>query len=415
MATISNGTGAIIVADGASLAVKLRRAERRHELRALALLAPLIAFMVVFFVLPIGTMLMRSVENHEVVSTLPRTVAVMRTWDGYGIPDEAAFAAIAADLRDAARNKTAQTLGIRLNIELADFRTLIAKTARSIESVKTAPFKDALVRIDPRWNDPRYWTVIWRNTSSITDYFYLTAVDIEQNAKHEFQLRPADQRIYMPILLRTFWISLVVTALCLAIGYPVAILLARQPPGRANILMFFVLIPFWTSLLVRTIGWVVLLQERGIINDVLIWLGLTSHRYQLIYNRTGLLIAMVHVLLPFMVLPLYSVMKGINPSYMRAARSLGANSFVAFITVYLPQSWPGVIAGSFLVFILAIGYYITPELVGGPGDQMISHFIAYYIDFLINWGQACALAVLLLVCVLIVVAVSFRFLRLGET
>lgn len=403
----------ITTADGTPLALKLRRSERRNELKAVGLVLPLLAFMIVFFALPIATMLTRSVENREVVSTLPRAVSVMREWDGHGIPDEPAFAALAADLREAARDKTAQTLGIRLNIELPDFRTLIAKTARSIGGV-TAPYKEALLHIDPRWNDPRYWAVLWRNTSQYTSFFYLTAIDVERGRDHELKIKSPDDRIYLPILFRTFWISLLVTALCLAIGYPVAYLLAQQPPGRANILMFFVLVPFWTSLLVRTIGWVVLLQERGVLNDFLIWLGLTTHRYQLIYNRTGLLIAMVHVLLPFMILPLYSVMKGINPSYMRAARSLGASSPVAFITVYLPQSWPGIAAGSFLVFILAIGYYITPELVGGPGDQMISHFIAYYTDFLINWGQASALAAVLLVSVIAVIVAASRFLRFGE-
>lgn len=404
----------IIAADGAALAVKLRRAERRNELKAFGLMLPLLTFMLVFFLLPIGTTLLRSVENDEVATILPRAVEVMRKWDGHGVPDEDAFAALAADLREAARNRTAQSLGIRLNIELADYRTLIARTARSIGQVEGAPYKDALIRIDARWNEARFWAVIWRNTSHYTGYFYLTALDLERNTNQEIQLKPADQRIYLPILFRTFWISLLVTGLCLTIGYPVAFLLARQPPERANILMFFVLVPFWTSLLVRTIGWIVLLQEHGVVNDFLLSLGVTTQRHQLIYNRTGLLIAMVHVLLPFMILPLYSVMKGINPSYMRAARSLGANSVVAFLTVYLPQSWSGIVAGSFLVFILAIGYYITPELVGGPGDQMISHFIAYYTDFLINWGQASALAVMLLVSVLVFVAVSFRFLRLGE-
>jgi putative spermidine/putrescine transport system permease protein len=408
------GSAFVSSADDIPLAVKMRRARRKKELEAFGLMLPLLAFMLVFFIFPILTMLVRSVENKEVVSLLPQTMAAMSDWNGTGVPDEPVFAALAADLRNDYRNKTAQRLAVRLNFEIADFRTLILKTSRAVGKMISGPYRDQFAQLDERWNEPRYWAVLWQNRSQFTDYYYLTALDLERNTEHKLQRIAPDQRIYIPIFIRTVWISLLVTLLCFLLGYPVAFFLARQPVGRANILMFFVLVPFWTSLLVRTIGWVVLLQERGVLNDFLLWLGLTTHRYQLIYNRTGLLIAMVHVLLPFMILPLFSVMRTIDTNYVRAARSLGANPLIAFLTVYFPQSMPGVSAGCFLVFILAIGYYITPELVGGPGDQMISHFIAYYIDFLINWGQATALATILLVVVVTLCAFSFRFLRLTE-
>jgi putative spermidine/putrescine transport system permease protein len=168
--------------------------------------------------------------------------------------------------------------------------------------------------------------------------------------------------------------------------------------------MILVLLPFWTSLLVRTTAWVVLLQNKGIVNDSLIALGILQEPTQLIYNRIGVYVAMTHVLLPFMILPLYSVMRGISPSFVRAARSLGAPPTTAFLRVYLPQCLPGIGAGCLLVFVLALGYYITPALVGGAGDQMIAYFIAFYTTATINWGLASALGVVLLVATLMLCA-----------
>jgi putative spermidine/putrescine transport system permease protein len=165
-----------------------------------------------------------------------------------------------------------------------------------------------------------------------------------------------------------------------------------------------VLLPFWTSLLVRTTAWVVLLQNKGIVNDSLIALGVLQEPTQLIYNRIGVCVAMTHVLLPFMILPLYSVMRGISPSFVRAARSLGSPPTTAFLRVYLPQCLPGIGAGCLLVFVLALGYYITPALVGGAGDQMIAYFIAFYTTSTINWGLASALGVVLLVATLVLCA-----------
>ena len=148
------------------------------------------------------------------------------------------------------------------------------------------------------------------------------------------------------------------------------------------------LLPFWTSLLVRTAAWKVLLQQQGVINDILVWSGIISdaNRLVMINNATGTIIAMTHILLPFMILPLYSVMKTIPPSYVRAAKSLGANDWTAFWRVYFPQTVPGIGAGAILVFILSIGYYITPELVGGTTGIFISNRIAYHISTLAELG-----------------------------
>ncbi|MCY3777514.1 MAG: ABC transporter permease, partial [Candidatus Aminicenantes bacterium] len=173
------------------------------------------------------------------------------------------------------------------------------------------------------------------------------------------------------------------------------------PPRRANLLLLLVLVPFWTSLLVRTTSWIVLLQTEGVVNDLLVALGLIAdeNRISMIYNMTGTVVAMTHVLLPFMVLPIYSVMRTIPPLYMSAAASLGASFPQAFRRVYWPQTLPGVGAGSLLVFILSIGYYITPALVGGQSGQLISNMIAYHMQQSLNWGLAAALGSILLGCV----------------
>ena len=210
-------------------------------------------------------------------------------------------------------------------------------------------------------------------------------------------LRPRDEAIFLGIFWRTIKISLIVTLACFLLAYPLAHMLAHLPRSTGNAFMIVVLVPFWTSLLVRTSSWIVLLQREGIINDLLISLGITGEPMQLIYNRTGVYVAMTHVLLPFMILPIYNTMINISPAYMRAAISLGAHPFVAFRKVYFPLTMAGVVAGCLLVFILSLGYYITPALVGGPADQMIAYFIAFYTNQTINWGLASALATVLLI------------------
>jgi putative spermidine/putrescine transport system permease protein len=195
--------------------------------------------------------------------------------------------------------------------------------------------------------------------------------------------------------------SLIITAACLVLAYPLAYMLATLPDRSANLLMICVLLPFWTSVLVRVAAWIVILQNNGLVNTFLEHFGLIDSPLQLVFNRFGVYVAMVHIMLPFMILPLYSVMKSIPQTYQRAAISLGCPPMVSFWLVYFPQTYAGIGAGCLLVFILSIGYYITPALLGGPSDQMVSYFVAFYTNTTINWGMATALGGLLLLATLI--------------
>jgi len=524
-------TGPMTAADGTPLKKSLARALRRQKLRALALVAPLLIFVLMTFIIPIADMLFRSVENSIVSDTLPRTVLALKDWDSTAgdIPDEPVFAALALDFQIAAETKTHTRLASRLNYEDPGISSLFRKTGRGADDIgkaamatftdldaawkdpatvaalvgaddwlkaesdwaagdkaaaqpafkprdgigallpntastyaafaedtrasgskavtktklwpvlftalsddltaadpaalsaapagmgaqltaaaaalKAAPpvsYKDAFLQIDDGWADLDAWKTIKAYSPDYTPGYFLNAVDLEQGPQG-IHVRSEDQRIYVKLFVRTLWMSLLITFSCLVLGYPVAWLLANLRASTANILMILVLLPFWTSLLVRTSAWKVLLQQQGVINDILVWLGFVddANRLVMINNQTGTIIAMTHILLPFMILPLYSVMKTVPPTYLRAAKSLGATPWTAFWRVYFPQSVPGIGAGSILVFILAIGYYITPELVGGTQGVFISNRIAYHISSSLNWGLAAALGTILLGAVLL--------------
>ena len=257
---------------------------------------------------------------------------------------------------------------------------------------------------------PRDWRAIRTAGDRLTARHYLNAVDLQRLPDGSIARQPPERRIYVPLLWRTLVISLGITGLCLLLGYPVAYLIAHAPSRRAGLLLGLVLLPFWTSLLVRTTSWIVLLQTQGVVNDLLVAVGLVADdgRIALIYNMTGTVVAMTHILLPFMVLPIYSIMRAIPPQQMNAAASLGASFPRAFLRVYWPQTLSGVGAGSLLVFILAIGYYITPALVGGQSGQLISNFIAYHMQTSLNWGLAGALGGILLACVAVLYLVYDR-------
>ncbi|MGQ9365002.1 ABC transporter permease [Azospirillum sp. ST 5-10] len=391
------------------LKVRLRRAERMRRTKALALVVPLLLFLLFTFLVPIAGMLWRSVDDWEVAEVLPRTAVALAAWDGRGLPEEEAYAALAADLKEAYEARTVAVAAKRLNYAQPGFRTLLMGTARRIKTLpEPGQAKAALLDADPAWGERGTWAAIRGARGPLTDFYLLAALDLRRDADGAVVAAPAEQSIYRDVFARTFGIGLGVTALCLLLGFPVAYLLATLPARTSNLLMIFVLLPFWTSLLVRTCAWIVLLQGQGVVNDALRWAGLIDEPLRLIYNRTGVLIAMTHVLLPFMILPLYSVMKAIPPAYLRAAASLGAPPAVAFVRVYLPQTVPGIGAGCLLVFILAIGYYITPALVGGAGDQMISYFIAFYTTDTVNWGLASALGAVLLLATLLLAVVYGR-------
>jgi len=528
----------MLAADGTPLKTSLARALRRQKLRALALIAPLLLFVVITFVIPIATMLFRSVENEIVSTTMPQATAALQSWDEESgdAPGEDVFQGLFFDLFKAAEAREHTKLGTRLNYEQTGTSSLFRTSGRNLDDVgelwqdpieEIAPaledgetwfaimngtggndllearrdlwngmvpgefngdvgltlsgemaemlpltttayadwaifeaieeeedistsdpweavyaalgldlrnpdtvaavnaysgphaedlqlvaanrdqlpdlmFRDAFAELDEDWLDPEVWQTIKIYSPNLTPGYFLNAVDMELGTEGA-QMRPENQQLYITLFIRTLWMSLLITGSCIVLGYPVAWLLANLPLRTANVLMILVLLPFWTSLLVRTSAWKVLLQQQGVINDILVWLGFVddANRLILMNNATGTVIAMTHILLPFMILPLYSVMKTIPPSYMRAAKSLGATNATAFWRVYFPQSVPGIGAGSILVFILSIGYYITPEIVGGTDGVFISNRIAFHISSSLNWGLAAALGSILLAVVLL--------------
>ncbi len=397
--------GKLTTSDGRSLKTALRQAERRRRLTALALVAPLLFFILSFFVFPIAQMMWRSVDNPQVVRALPNTLEALRGWDGRDVPGEAVFAALHADfMADSElprREQAIGPLGIRLNYELSAARGAISRTARQVSGFE-APYRDAFLSAHRLWGDPALWRVIQREGRPLTSAYYIAALDRQFDDQGNIVLRDENRRIYVQLFIRTILLSVAITFLTFLLGFPIAYYLSILPMRYSSLLMICVLLPFWTSLLVRTSAWIVLLQQQGVINSALVAMGIIGDdgRLSMIYNMTGTIVAMTHILLPFMVLPLYSVMKTIPPSYMRAAKSLGATPFTAFRRVYFPQTLPGIGAGGVLVFIISIGYYITPALVGGQSGRMISNEIARHMQQSLNWGLAAALGTMLLVGVL---------------
>ena len=404
----------LTTADGVPLKISLRRAGRRSQFRDLALVAPLLAFILLSFVIPIGTMLYDAIDNPEIVQNLPRTTQALQDWNDDGVPGEGTFAALAADLKETQHAHTTTIVGRRLNYEIPGMRDVLLDTARAVARRDNGPWKPVFLKVDPSWGEHDLWMTLQRASHRITSYYLLAALDLRWNGANHLARVPADQAIFVDLFLRTFWISFLVTVTTLVLGYPVAYLLATLPVRTGNLLLILVLLPFWTSLLVRTTAWVVLLQTHGVINDTLSWLHLINRPLRLIYDRGGTVMAMTHIQLPFTLLPIYSVMKTISPTYLRAARSLGAGPFHAFWRVYFPQTLPGVGAGCLLTFILSLGYYITPALVGGPLDQMVGYFVALYTNQELNWGMASALGTVLLAVTLALYVVYNRLVGIDK-
>ena len=397
----------ITTSDGVPLKVSLARATRRQRIQALVLVLPLLLFLLVAFVLPIGEMLFRSFYSPVGSSVMPSFTKVIKDWDGEGLPPEAMFEVFVKDMTKARESneigKTIGNLATRINYEIPGSRGLFTKSARKVKNITEGPYKEALIALDKRWENQHVWRTLQRVSSDYTISFYLAALDLKVDENNEIVRADPLYRIYVPILFKTLWLSALITAICLLIAYPVSYLLATLPLRTSNLLMIMVLLPFWTSLLVRTTAWIAMLQTEGIVNDILVFTRVIPEdgRIQMIYNMTGTIVAMVHILLPFMILPLYSVMKTIPPYYMRAARSLGATGTYSFVKVYFPQTIPGIAAGTLLVFILAIGYYITPALVGGNDGLLISNLIADHIKKTLNWSLGSALGAILLTVVLV--------------
>ena len=393
--------------DGTPLKVALKRTLARRKRTALLLVAPLFFFILLTFLIPIFDMLLRSVDNKVMQEVLPNTTQMLIAWDDApgDLPGEEIMKTFMEEAKLAAEAKTINRVGKRLNYERSGMSSLFRKTGRKLRKFDPekldGTYTDALLKIDKKWKDIEVWRLFKRESDKYTSSYYFAAFDA-QLGTDGLALKPENKRIYIKLFWRTLFLSCLITFLTVLLGYPIAFLLASLKTRTSNLLMILVLLPFWTSLLVRTSAWIALLQKEGVINDFLVGIGLLSDdgRLAMIHNQTGTVIAMTHILLPFMILPLFSVMKTIPPSYMRAARSMGATPFTAFRRIYFPNTVAGIGAGGILVFILAIGYYITPALVGGTDGTLISNFIAYHISESLNWGLAAALGAILLALVL---------------
>jgi putative spermidine/putrescine transport system permease protein len=389
----------------------MRRSDVVQRLTSLLLLAPLLAFMLVFFVVPLVTMMSSAVSDPVATNALPQTARALAGWDRSTVPTAAQQAALVADIRALANDEQFGDLVRRLNSAQSGFRSLLGKTRRAIDGASDLQ----LATIDPRWSDLSYWRTIGDAVASRwTDTNLLAAVDLERNAAGAVVPMPEGASANRLILIRTFMTSAIVTLACIAIGLPFAMVAASVQGWRRQALLGAVLLPLWTSLLVRTAAWYIVLQDNGLINATLKGLGIISSPIPLMFNRLGVVIAMTHVLLPFMVLPIFSVLIAIPKNLMPAAASLGAHPLRAFFYVLLPLSMRGVVSGALLVFMAALGYYITPALIGGANDQMISSVIAYYAAAAANWGMAGALGLVLLAMTILLYAVYIRLASDGE-
>ncbi|SEG60653.1 putative spermidine/putrescine transport system permease protein [Bosea lathyri] len=364
----------------------------RSRLSAMLLVAPLFAFLAIFFIWPLVTMMAVAVTDGTVRVVLPQTATAIASWDGQAVPSKAVQDALVADLRTPSEQLAFGDAVRRLNSEVSGFRTLLGRTVTAVRQAPAGQQVD-LVALDPRWGENNFWLALQRSMPRYTDRNLLAAIDLKRDTAGAVV---ADVSANRTIMLRTFTISLMVTLLCAAIGLPYAMIAAASTGWVRNLLLLAVLLPLWTSLLVRTAAWVILLQNEGLINGFLTTIGIVDKPIQLIFNRTGVVIAMTHVLLPFMVLPIYSVLLGVPRNLMPAASSLGATQWRAFRHVLLPLTLPGLMSGSLLVFMVALGYYITPALIGGAEDQMISSVIAFFATGTANWGMAGALGLILL-------------------
>lgn len=401
-----NGTSgmstAVVSSDARALRTVCPQLRRRQGM-ALLLIAPLFLFLLGTFIMPLSGMLKLAVDDRETAMLLPRTLVALQDWDQRSLPSGVAFEALVADLRQAQEDKTVGTLARRLNYDTPGLRSLISNSARKLSAVQAdaGGWQQRLIAIDPQWAQLEPWIVIERARGPTTSLYLLTALDLKRDAQGKIVRVDEGQSNYLDILARTFGISLSVTLITLLLAFPVAQYMTSASPRLSGVIMLLVLLPFWTSVLVRTMAWVVVLQGNGLVNSFLQTLGVIENPLQMLYNRTGVLVALSHVLLPYMILPLYGAMRAVPAAQMRAAVSLGAGPVMAYRRVYLPQLLPGIAAGSLLVFILALGYYITPVLIGGSNDQLISYYIAFYTSGTINWGLAAALGVVLLIATLV--------------
>jgi putative spermidine/putrescine transport system permease protein len=366
----------------------------RRNVAVLLRVLPAVLFVLLAIAIPIGLFLFRAIDNSEVHDNLPGTISALSDWQGLDPLKERHYEALANDLRALGDGPRLYQVARQLNYHMAGYRSAVLKASEAVRKNGTGAARTLIEGADPAWRDHAIWRVIAREAGALTPFFVLAALDLEID---EYGVRNADpgRALYREVFSRTVWMSLLIAAACVILGYPLAYFLANSQSRLAALAIYAVLLPFWTSLLVRTLAWIVIFQKGGVAATTgkLMGFGSTS----LLYSRSAVIIGMIHVMLPFMILSIYAVMRGIPSSYTRAAISLGASPMRAFLSVYLPQSMPGIGAGVMIVTILSLGFYLTPALLGSPNDQLISYFIAYFTNELVNWNMAAALAIWLLV------------------
>jgi putative spermidine/putrescine transport system permease protein len=413
----------ILTQDGTPLKKSLKIALFRHKLRAFLLIAPLLVFFLVAYILPIFSVLYKSVNNDVVYEIIPQTAEMLVKWEpdpNIGLP-EAIYASFAREMLVAVKQRDHGRIGVHLNKDIGGLASKFRRLGRQIKKWDFddgQSFKNKFIQADKIWGDVNLWMEIKLYSSRFTFGNFARALDGRLTSSG-FELRPQSERFLIKLFNRTLQLSILITSAALVLGYPIAWLMSNVKTKTANLLLILVLLPFWTSLLVRTASWRVLLQDTGVLNSSLLWINeavpflFRGAPYDLMYNQLSVVIAMTHILLPFMILPIYSVMKTISPSYVKAARSLGANDWTTFWKVYFPLTLSGVGAGATLVFILSVGYYITPAIVGGTDGIFISNSIANYIKT--NQGLGAALASILFVCVLFLYFVYDKVIGLDKT
>lgn len=356
---------------------------RREHIVTLTILAPAVGFLTVFFLIPLCFVFAYSIKGPDLGNLFP-TYASQR---GIGIEAE----------RIALEHDVATLRGSnQFEAALRRVRSVNRAAGEALREAQPrnygAPFDSAKLTA----RNPQFWSQFSVLMNRYTVDHYLAAIDFETNLSGNVVMVDARQRVYTSILINTFQISLVTAVISLLLGYPLAYWINSCPPRTQALVLGLLLIPLWTSFLVRTYGWIIMLQTNGALNWILKILHVINAPLQLMNTRLGLYIAMVHVLLPLLVFPLLSVMRTIPDDYVKAAMLHGATPLHAFWKTYFPLTYPGVMAGTVLVFVIALGYYITPALIGGPTETTISMLIATNINTLLNWGLAGALSMIVL-------------------
>lgn len=375
-----------------------------------ALVLPLLAFIAVGFLAPLMFMLYLALDNGPAARLLPNAATALSDWDGRALPAPSIFADMAADLRQAKAAGQINLLAKYANYEGEGLRDAIRAAAKALDQDKSGDAQAVLLAASPAWSELSTWRSLYRLSRPLTARNLLAAVDLRFSGTGAIERTPRNAANHLAILGRTIGLSIAVTAICLALGLPVAFLLATVSERSRKLLLLFVLLPFWTPILVRTTGWIVLLQTEGVFNSALTQARVITTPLPLMFNRAGFLIAMSHVLLPYMILPTLNAMLAVPPAVIRASASLGGSPLRTVRRIYLPLIAPGLRTGAFLVFILAMGFYITPALVGGPADQMMSYVIAYHTNASLNWGLASALSVVLLLVLGLLMMVLLKLL-----